>query len=438
MTESCNQSAPELEWLPLLVPDMPSPHELLPWLERMHSARHYSNFGPLVRELESVFAQQFGIADEQLTTVANATQGLELVLQALDLAPSSRVLLPALTFVATATAVLRAGHQPVLADVDPQTWMLTPEIARAACEAMRIDAVLSVAAFGMPHDMQAWQQFERDTGLPVVIDAAAAYGSQWLKEAEGTLVFSLHTTKSLPAGEGGLVVSTRPGLAAKVRQLSNFGINLNPAVGMPVGALASLGSNAKMSEYHAAIGLRSLQKWELRAQQRRALQSELMFDLHQRSYLDLAGPRPRWPADGPHTAVRAAAGYRGPRRAGANLQAGAHHDATLVPAVAAAHGNARATVLVTGYAECAGTGADAAGAAVLPRHDFVAQASCMWGADLHGGSATALINQLPSLSRGGKVKTRVNGPDQFRCADDRDHQIGEYHPRPDNDRFALQ
>lgn len=199
-----------------------------------------------------------------------------------------------MTFVATATAVLRAGHQPVLADVDAQTWMLTPEIARAACEAMRIDAVLSVAAFGMPHDMQAWQQFERDTGLPVVIDAAAAYGSQWLKEAEGTLVFSLHTTKSLPAGEGGLVVSTRPGLAAKVRQLSNFGINLNPAVGMPVGALASLGSNAKMSEYHAAIGLRSLQKWDLRAQQRRALQSELMHALHQAS-----GHTLTWQAQGP-------------------------------------------------------------------------------------------------------------------------------------------
>ena len=127
-----------------------------------------------------------------------------------------------------------------------------------------------------------------------MIDAPAAYGSQWLKEAEGTLVFSLHTTKSLPAGEGGLVVSTRPGLAAKVRQLSNFGINLNPAVGMPVGALASLGSNAKMSEYHAAIGLRSLQKWELRAQQRRALQSELMFDLHQAS-----GHTLTWQAQGP-------------------------------------------------------------------------------------------------------------------------------------------
>lgn len=287
-------SAQPHEWVPLLVPDMPSPKELLPWLERMHAARHYSNFGPLVLELEFVFAQQFGMQQDQLTTVANATQGLELVLQALDLPEGSRILLPAFTFVATATAVVRAGHQPVLADVDAQTWMLTPDIARAACERMRIDAVLPVATFGMPHDMQAWQQFERDTGLPVVMDAAAAYGSQWLQGSEGTLVFSLHTTKSLPAGEGGLVVSTRPGLAAKVRQLSNFGINLDPGAAVPVGALARLGSNAKMSEYHAAIGLVSLQKWELHAKKRQALQADLMHEINQASNHSVT-----WQAQGP-------------------------------------------------------------------------------------------------------------------------------------------
>lgn len=291
MTSACAHVAAPC--VPLLVPDMPSPQELLPWLERMHAARHYSNFGPLVRELEAALAQRFGMACEQLTTVANATQGLELVLQALDLPAGSRILLPAFTFVATATAVVRAGHQPVLADVDAQTWMLTPEIARAACEHMHIDAVLPVATFGMPHDMQAWQQLERDTGLPVVIDAAAAYGSQWLHGAQGTLVFSLHTTKSLPAGEGGLVVSTRPGLAARVRQLSNFGINLVPSTDMLVGALASLGSNAKMSEYHAAIGLASLQKWELHAQQRKGLQADLMDELNHAS-----GHRLVWQSQG--------------------------------------------------------------------------------------------------------------------------------------------
>lgn len=269
------------KFVPLLVPDMPSPQEVMPYLERMHIARKYSNFGPLVQELEAIFTKKFGIKGEEITTVANATLGIELVLQALDLVPGSRILIPAFTFVATATAVIRAGHQPVLADIDPHTWLLTPSIARTACESMRIDAVIPVATFGMPHDMRAWQQFEDDMRIPVIIDAAAAYGSQWLHGATGTLIFSLHTTKSLPAGEGGLVVSTRPGLAEKVRQLSNFGINLNALNNIPVGELASLGSNAKMSEYHAAVCLASLSKWDLRAQQRRILHIELMHELDQ-------------------------------------------------------------------------------------------------------------------------------------------------------------
>lgn len=287
-------------WVPLLVPDMPSPKELMPWLDRMHSARHYSNFGPLVCELESIFARQFGVAADQLTTVANATQGLELVLQALQLPPQSRVLVPNLTFVASATAVLRAGHVPVLADVDPQTWLLTPDIARSACAETRINAVVSVATFGLPHEMRSWQAFERETGLPVVIDAAAAYGSQWLSGAEGTLVFSLHTTKTLAAGEGGIVVSTRPGLARRVRQLSNFGINLDPAVQLPVGTLADTGTNAKMSEYHAAVALCLLERWDQAAEHRRRLHSDLVDRL-----IDASGMALLWQHPGEAGAARA-------------------------------------------------------------------------------------------------------------------------------------
>lgn len=285
--------------VPLLVPDMPSPQALMPWLERMHSARHYSNFGPLVRELETALAGRFAVPEEQLTTVNNATQGLELVFQALNLRPGSRVLVPAFTFVATATAVVRAGHVPVLADVDAHTWMLTPDIARAACTQRRVDAVLPVATLGMPHDMRAWNHFEHETGLPVVIDAAAAYGRQWLQGAQGTLVFSLHTTKSLPAGEGGFVVSTRPELAARVRQLSNFGINLDPAGHLPRGALAGIGTNAKMSEYHAAVALAALETWEEHALERRALYGRLHGALN-----SVAPHRLRWQAGGPSGAVQ--------------------------------------------------------------------------------------------------------------------------------------
>lgn len=283
MTQTTYLKAMDTELVPLLVPDMPSPQTLMVWLQRMHGTRQYSNFGPLVRELESKFAHRFGVSVDELTTVANATLGLELVLKALELPKGSQILLPALTFVASATAVVRAGHVPVLADVDAEIWMLTPEIARNSCANLNIGAVLSVATFGMPCDMEAWQKFEQDTGIPVVVDAASAYGSQWLHKGGGTLVFSLHATKSLPAGEGGVVVSSRSGLAARVRQLSNFGINLDATASVPVGALSEIGTNAKMSEYHAAIALASLEVWDSRAQQRRELYTSLVKELDQAS-----------------------------------------------------------------------------------------------------------------------------------------------------------
>ena len=264
--------------VPLLVPDLPAPETLMPYLQRMHGAQQYSNFGPLVREMEARLLARFAPYSPvplALTTVANATMGLELVLAALDLRPHSRVLLPSLTFVATATAVLRAGHVPVLADVDADSWLLTPEIARRALRELRFDAVMPVAAFGAPHPTAAWHAFQQETGIPVVVDAASAFGSQWLEAPGGTVVFSLHATKSLPAGEGGFVVSTDSAMVAWVRQLSNFGINLDTGAELPVGRLARIGTNAKMSEYHAAVGLASLDVWDQRAALRRQRYGEL-------------------------------------------------------------------------------------------------------------------------------------------------------------------
>jgi dTDP-4-amino-4,6-dideoxygalactose transaminase len=249
--------------IPLLVPDMPSAEELLPWLKRIDESRWYSNFGPLCLELEGRLTTMFDERNQDavhLTTVSNATLGLELALMALDLEPGARVLVPALTFVATATAVARAGLVPVMADVDADSWLLTPAIAEAACSRMKIAAVMPVATFGCPHDMDAWDSFIAETGLPVVVDAAAAFGNQW-HTGNATLVFSLHATKSFAAGEGGLVVSRDPELVARVRQLSNFGINLDKSRATPIGQVDLPGTNAKMSEYHAAIGLANLARW---------------------------------------------------------------------------------------------------------------------------------------------------------------------------------
>jgi dTDP-4-amino-4,6-dideoxygalactose transaminase len=260
--------------VPLLVPDLPDRNDLWPYLERIDHAKQYSNFGPLVRELEAELHSDFAVHSSRpvyVTTVSSATLGLELALAALDLPAGSRVMVPALTFVATATAVIRAGHIPVVADIDPERWCLTPAIAAEAMRTTPCQAVMPVAVFGHAASLAAWNEFERKHGVPVIVDAAAAFGTQWLDGAQGTLVFSMHTTKSLPAGEGGLVVSTNADLIKRVRQCSNFGINLDASVGVPPGALNLVGTNAKLSEYHAAVGLASLARWQERALSRRQL-----------------------------------------------------------------------------------------------------------------------------------------------------------------------
>ena len=249
--------------IPLLVPQLPDAEQLLPYLRRIDQGKWYSNFGPLVRELEAKLEVNFQAANPQgahVTTFSNCTAGLELVLTALELPPKSKVLIPALTFVGTATAVVKAGLIPVATDIDAATWQMTPAIARDAIGRNRAAAVMPVATFGCPLDTDAWDSVARDTGVPVVIDAAAAYGNQW-SCGDATLVFSMHATKVLAAGEGGFAVTRSTALAKKLRRLTNFGINLGDCPDVPLGLVTLAGSNAKMSEYHAAVGLASLDRF---------------------------------------------------------------------------------------------------------------------------------------------------------------------------------
>ena len=217
--------------IPLLVPSMPTAQELLPWLEKIDHNRWYTNYGPLNAQFERELARIIPCAGElALTTVSNCTVGLELALTELGLAPGARVLIPAITFVATGTSVLRAGFVPVLADVDPDTWLMTPDIARRALAQGPLDAVMPVSTFGLAQDVAARDEFSDQTGLPVVIDAAGAMGNQGVGRRT-TVVFSLHATKSLGCGEGGVVASRDAGLIGRIRRATNFGIDLESPIG---------------------------------------------------------------------------------------------------------------------------------------------------------------------------------------------------------------
>lgn len=244
-------SAIPAEDIPVLRPRMPRVDALIPYLRRIDERRIYSNFGPLVSELEARLAQRLGVDRSCLVTVANGTAGLTLALQAVIEEPQGYCLIPSWTFVATAHAVSAAGLTPFLVDVDEGSWALTPEIARDALT--RIDgpiaAVMPVAPFGAPMDTEAWDRFTAETGVPVVIDAAA--GHDTVRAGTSPAAVSLHATKILGAGEGGYVVCRRPDVILRIKQRSNFGFYGTRDARLP-------GTNAKMSEYHAAVGLASM------------------------------------------------------------------------------------------------------------------------------------------------------------------------------------
>jgi dTDP-4-amino-4,6-dideoxygalactose transaminase len=240
--------------IPLLLPLLPEAEAILPYLRRIDARQHYTNFGPLQEDLlqRLVDLQQAkdGCTVHGVLTTS-ATLGLELALAALDLPAGSRVAVPALTFLATGTVIERCGHIPVVIDVDARSWLLTPVQMPQDMVIQNIRAVIPVATFGMPQDAKNWSAWSEIHNIPVILDAAAAFGAQ--KTSTGVIaVFSLHATKTLSSGEGGLILTQDPALANRLRAMTNFGIGLTTP---------SHASNAKMSEYHAAIGLAHLAIW---------------------------------------------------------------------------------------------------------------------------------------------------------------------------------
>ena len=260
-----SEKASPVERIPLLIPDMPRADELIGLLREIDDNRWYTNFGPLAKRFEAQLAGRFQRhAPVGVVALGNCTLALELLLAACRLPAGSTILVPALTFVATGTAIRRAGHRLLVADVDPQRWIMTPEIARAAARTHRVDCVIPVTALGCPVDAEQWDAFSARTGIPVIVDAAGAFGNQEAGKRIA-VAFSLHATKTMGMGEGGFAVSGDIDWIERVRCLSNFGIEPSDF------KVHEPGTNAKLSEYHAAVGLAALARWPERAALRSSL-----------------------------------------------------------------------------------------------------------------------------------------------------------------------
>ncbi len=253
VARSNDQLAAPCAKTPVARPELPTAEALLPYLRRLDEARWYSNFGPLLSEFEARLAARFE-PQTHVVTCANATQGLTLCLQAMDLPPGSLCALPSYTFVATAHAVIAAGLVPYFLDVDPDTWMLQPQAVREALRSAPgpVAAVILVAPFGLTPDLAPWLALREEAGVQVLLDAAAAFDD--LQTAPVPAVVSLHATKVLGVGEGGFLATTDAALAQRVRQLTTYGFR-----GSRESHIAA--TNAKLSEYAGAVGLAALDAW---------------------------------------------------------------------------------------------------------------------------------------------------------------------------------
>jgi len=184
--------------------------------------------GPATRQFEAAFRDYLGGAVEAVA-VNSATAGLHLALEAAGIAPGDEVIVPTLTFTATAEVVRYLGAQPVPVDVDPHTLNLDPRAAEAALTT-RTRAIMPVHYAGMACDMDALALLAGRHGLRMIEDAAHAFPARHLGRLVGTLdsdatVFSFYANKTMTTGEGGMVVTRDAALAERIRCMRLHGIS---------------------------------------------------------------------------------------------------------------------------------------------------------------------------------------------------------------------
>ena len=219
--------------------------------------------GPRVAAFEEAFAAQVGAAHG--VAVSSCTAALHLALHLLDIGPGDEVVVPSLSFIATANAVRHCGATPVFADVEPRTANLNAETT-AAVLTPRTRAVMVVHQAGVPADVPAIRAVCAD--IPVIEDAACAAGATMLGRPVGAgallAAWSFHPRKLITTGEGGMITTDNPEWAARLRRLREHGMSVSAAErharGPVLERYLETAFNYRMTDLQAAMGLVQVRK----------------------------------------------------------------------------------------------------------------------------------------------------------------------------------
>jgi dTDP-4-amino-4,6-dideoxygalactose transaminase len=261
--------------LPIVDPEGVPGEEFLAEVRGILASKQLTN-GAYVRKFEEAAAEYLGVA--HCVAVSSCTAGLLVVLKSLDL--RGEVILPSFTFHATAHVVVWNGLKPVFADCDAKTFCIDPQELRAQLSPDTA-AILAVHLFGNPAAVKELEKIAAELQIPLVFDAAHAFGSSSRGKLVGGFgtaeVFSFSPTKLVVAGEGGLVVTRHARLAERLRAARNYGDegNYDPAI---------LGVNARMTEINAAMALHGLAGLEARIERRNKIRLQ-----YERNLRDVAG-----------------------------------------------------------------------------------------------------------------------------------------------------
>lgn len=265
-------------------PQLPPLEELTLLLEEIWRERVLTNSGPIHQRFERTLADYLGVS--HLSLVVNATQGLLLAL--MGLGRKGEVITTPFTFVGTAHAIVQAGLTPVFVDIDPSTMNLDPKLVESAITE-RTCAILPVHCFGYACDVSSLGAIAKKYDLSLVYDAAHAFG---VKDAGGSLlrhgdasVVSFHATKVFTTFEGGAIVCATEETKRTIDRLKNYGFDDQNSIDL-------IGTNAKMTEFSAAMGLLELKYVQARIDQR-----ALRDAVYRESLEDVRGVHcPKWPA----------------------------------------------------------------------------------------------------------------------------------------------
>jgi dTDP-4-amino-4,6-dideoxygalactose transaminase len=233
--------------------------------------------GPQVQAFEAAFAERVGAADAVATT--SCTTALHLALHGLGVGPGDEVIIPSLSFIATANAVWMCGAEPVFADIDPLTYNLDPASAEAAITP-RTKAIMPVHQVGLPADMDPLTEIAEHHGISILEDAACAIGASYKGRPVGSLstmaCFSLHPRKVITTGEGGIIAVLDKRLGERLRQLRQHAMSVSDLARhntkrVVIESYPERGFNYRMTDMQGALGLCQLEVLDEVLERRRVL-----------------------------------------------------------------------------------------------------------------------------------------------------------------------